>query len=73
MAVSLRTSSSAEVRARVDARILQSEALRYGRDYFIGDIVGVYDGTTTLTRKVQTIGLRFASDGSESIDVGLIP
>ena len=60
-------------RSRVEARILQSEALRYGREYFLGDLVSVYTGSTTLTRKVQSIGIRFASDGSESIDVGLIP
>jgi len=59
-------------RGRVEAQILQSDALRYGRDYFFGDIVSVYDGTTMLTRKIQSIGLHFASDGSEAIDVGLI-
>lgn len=59
-------------RGRVEAKILQSEALRYGREYFLGDLVSVYTGSTTLTRKVQSIGIRFASDGSESIDVGLI-
>lgn len=59
-------------RGRVEAQILQSDALRYGRDYFFGDIVSVYDGTAMLTRKIQSIGLHFASDGSEAIDVGLI-
>jgi len=59
-------------RGRIEAQILQSDALRYGRDYVLGDLVGVYDGSTTLTRKVQTVGIRFSSDGSESIDVGLI-
>ena len=60
-------------RSRVEAKILQSEALRYGRDYVLGDLVSVYTGSATVTRKVQSIGIRFASDGSEAIDVGLIP
>lgn len=60
-------------RSRVEAIILQSKALRYGRDYGLGDIVSVYTGSTTVIRKVQSVGLHFSSDGSEAIDVGLIP
>jgi hypothetical protein len=59
-------------RSRIEVQILQSEALRYGRDYVLGDLVSVYTGSTTLTRKVQSVGLHFSSDGSEAVDVGLV-
>lgn len=60
-------------RASVDAVVLQSQALRYGRDYFFGDLVGVYTGAATVTRKIATIDITLNRDGSESINVGLIP
>jgi hypothetical protein len=59
-------------RSRIEVQILQSDALRYGRDYVLGDLVSVYTGSTTLTRKVQSVGLHFSSDGSEAVDVGLV-
>lgn len=59
-------------RQRIEVQILQSDALRYGRDYRLGDIVSVYTGSATLTRKVQSVALRLSSDGSEAIDVGLV-
>lgn len=64
---------AARQRATVDAQVLQSQALRYGRDYFFGDLVSVYTGTTTVTRKIATVALRISQEGAESIDVGLIP
>lgn len=60
-------------RTSVDAIVLQSNALRYGRDYFFGDLVSVYTGATTVTRKIATIELKLTADGAEAINVGLIP
>jgi hypothetical protein len=60
-------------RTSVDAVVLQSNALRYGRDYFFGDLVSVYTGAATVTRKIATIELSLSIEGAESINVGLIP
>lgn len=60
-------------RTTVDAVVLQSNALRYGRDYFFGDLVGVYTGASTVTRKIATIDISLSKEGAESINVGLIP
>lgn len=53
------------------ATLLQNAALRYGRDYFLGDLVTILDGTTEVTQKVQVIDLAFSADGKESVDVTL--
>jgi hypothetical protein len=34
-------------------RRVTEQALRYGRDYFFGDLVSVYTGATTVTRKIR--------------------
>jgi Siphovirus ReqiPepy6 Gp37-like protein len=60
-------------RTTVDASVLQSDALRYGRDYFFGDLVSVYTGSATVTRKVASVELRMSVEGAESINVELIP
>jgi hypothetical protein len=60
-------------RTTVEAVVLQSDALRYGRDYFFGDLVRVYTGSATVTRKVASVELRMSVEGAESINVGLIP
>lgn len=53
------------------ATLLQNAALRYGRDYFLGDLVTIVDITTPITRKIQSVDLSFSADGKESVDVGL--
>lgn len=60
-------------RSTVEASVLQSDALRYGRDYFFGDLVGVYTGSATVTRKIASVELKLSVEGAESINVGLIP
>ena len=60
-------------RSTVEASVLQSDALRYGRDYFFGDLVSVYTGSATVTRKIASVELRLSVEGAESINVGLIP
>lgn len=66
-------SNATRQRSAVDATVLQSDALRYGRDYFFGDLVGVYTGSATVTRKIAQIELSLSQQGAESINVGLIP
>jgi len=66
-------SNATRQRSAVDAVVLQSDALRYGRDYFFGDLVGVYTGSATVTRKIAQIELSLSQQGAESINVGLIP
>lgn len=51
------------------AKILQNGALRYGRDYFLGDLVTIRDNDTDVTQKVQGVALGFSARGEESIDV----
>lgn len=53
--------------------VLQSAVYRYGRDYFIGDLVTVlYNDTTTLTRKVYGITLAMNQDGNEEVQIDLV-
>lgn len=61
----------ARKRVTYTATLLQNAALRYGRDYFLGDLVTILDGTTAITQKVQGVDLAFTADGKESVDVTL--
>jgi len=58
-------------RQSIQAQVIQSANLRYGRDYFLGDLVSVVAGSTTVTRKVQTVTLNNKPDGSEVIVIEL--
>lgn len=60
-------------RYSVTASIIQSNALRYGRDYFFGDLVTIDTGSGSVVRKVTSIGIKFDKGGLETIDVGLSP
>jgi hypothetical protein len=61
----------ARKRTTYTAKLLQNAALRYGRDYFLGDLVTVLDGTTAVTQKISEVALQFQSDGRETVDVTL--
>jgi hypothetical protein len=61
----------ARKRTTYTAKLLQNAALRYGRDYFLGDLVTVLDGTTAVTQKISEVALEFKSDGRETVDVTL--
>ena len=53
--------------------VLQSSVYRYGRDYFLGDLVtAVWNGATTLTRKVYGVTLGMDSSGNERVQVDLV-
>jgi hypothetical protein len=55
-----------------DIEVLQSGAWRYGRDYFLGDLVSVDAQTgTPLTRKVQAVSLSMSSQGVEEVRIDL--
>lgn len=57
-------------RTTYTATVIQG-ALMYGRDYFLGDLVTVQDGTTLITQKVAGIDIDFSSEGREDINVTL--
>lgn len=61
----------ARKRVSYSATLLQNAALRYGRDYFLGDLVTILDGATGITQKISGVDLAFTADGKESIDVTL--
>lgn len=61
----------ARKRKTYTATLLQNAALRYGRDYFLGDLVTILDDTTAITQKVNGVDLTFNADGREGIDVTL--
>ncbi len=56
-------------RVTYKAKIIQGGALRYGRDYFLGDLITIRDNSTDVIQKVQGVTLEFSSDGRESINV----
>lgn len=54
-------------------QVLQSSVYRYGRDYFLGDLVtAVWNGATTLTRKVYGVTLGMNSSGNEEVQIDLV-
>jgi hypothetical protein len=56
-------------RVTYKAKIIQGGSLRYGRDYFLGDLVTIRDNSTDVVQKVQGVTLEFSSTGEETIDV----
>jgi hypothetical protein len=52
-------------------KLTQNAALKYGRDYFFGDLVSINDNGTLVTQKVQGVELGFNNNGSESVNVKL--
>lgn len=56
---------------KVTATLLQNAALRYGRDYFLGDLVSILIFNTVETQKITGVDLAFSADGRESVDVTL--
>ena len=55
-----------------DIEVLQSGVWRYGRDYFLGDLVYVDVNTgTSLTRKVYAVSLSINSEGFEEVRIDL--
>jgi hypothetical protein len=61
----------AKKRTSYTAKLTQNAALKYGRDYFFGDLVSINDNGTLVTQKVQGVEMKFDSNGSESVNVKL--
>jgi hypothetical protein len=60
-------------RVTLQTEVLQNAALRYGREYFLGDLVTVYAYSAgNITQKVQSVALSMSALGAESVNVGLI-
>ena len=69
--VALRTATRSRVTLQTE--VLQNAALRYGREYFLGDLVTVYAYTAgNITQKVQSVALSMSALGAETVNVGLI-
>lgn len=62
-------SKQSKRRVTYKSKIIQGGSLRYGRDYFLGDLVTIRDNTTNVVQKVQGVSLDFSADGVETIDV----
>ena len=62
-----------------DIEVLQTGTWRYGRDYFLGDLVYVETNpikafsrvTDPLTRKVYAVSLSMSSEGVEEVRIDL--
>ena len=55
-----------------DIEVLQTGTWRYGRDYFLGDLVYVdVNQVATLTRKVYAVSLSMNSEGVEEVRIDL--
>lgn len=68
---SIELAQQARRRRTYTATLMQNAALRYGRDYFLGDLVTILDLTTTISQRVTGVDLTFSADGKESVDVTL--
>ena len=63
--------TQARIRTSYTATLLQNAALRYGRDYFVGDRVTILDGSVSVVQQIVGVGLAFSADGRETVDVTL--
>jgi hypothetical protein len=51
--------------------VIQSAGIRYGRDYFLGDLVSWRYSNLSGTRKINRVQIQFGQDGNERISIGL--
>jgi hypothetical protein len=69
--IAIRNATRSQVTLQTE--VLQNAALRYGREYFLGDLVTVYAyAAGNITQKVQSVALSMSAAGAESVNVGLI-
>jgi hypothetical protein len=59
-------------RVTYSAQILQTPAVRYGVEYFIGDLVSLYTGAGVVTQKINGVQISIDSMGREQIQIELI-
>jgi hypothetical protein len=57
------------------AKPIQSASLKYGREYFLGDLITIYDNFSgsAQTQKITGVGLSFEDSGREVVDIELSP
>lgn len=54
-----------------DIEVMQTSQYRYARDYYMGDLVTVVSGSTSITRKVYAVSLSMQETGKEEVRVDL--
>jgi hypothetical protein len=54
-----------------DIEVVQSSQYRYGRDYYMGDLVTAIFGSSSLTRKIGAVSLSTDNKGKEEVKVDL--
>jgi hypothetical protein len=54
-----------------DIDVVQSPQYQYGRDYYMGDLVSVVFGNSSLTRKIGAVSLSSDNTGKEEVKVDL--
>lgn len=58
-------------RTNYEIDILQTAALRYGRDYFLGDKITVRYGGASITQIIYSVTLSWNDQGEETVNVNL--
>jgi hypothetical protein len=52
--------------------VLQAAQYKYGRDYFLGDLVSIITpDAATLSRKIYAVSIGMTPDGAEEVNVDL--
>lgn len=54
-----------------DIVVVQTSQYRYGRNYYMGDLVTVVSGSSSLTRKIYSVSLSMQETGKEEVQVDL--
>jgi hypothetical protein len=54
-----------------DIEVVQSSQYRYGRDYYMGDLVMAVFGNSSLTRKIGAVSISSDNTGKEEVKVDL--
>lgn len=60
---------AAKARTKFTYDILQTYASRYGRDYFLGDLVTARWGSISETQQIKGVTVSVKRDGSDTIDI----
>ena len=64
--------AQARKRTTYASKVIQNGAFRYGRDYFLGDLVSVNVDGVNIQQKVQGVTMSFKDNGEEDVNVGLV-
>jgi hypothetical protein len=64
-----RVANDKKARVTFDYDVIQTASCRYGRDYFLGDLVTAVWDTISVTQQIIGVTVTAKTDGSEVIDV----